>query len=184
MHVVTYGLPTLRTIAIAERVAELSGPKSEYQQVYHSSLDVEAVLAGGVTIALDDGTRYIAPALGSSRKRSAKKRGWGRIHLIEAARQSAKLEVRGYLFFGTSCRTPERSVSEPSLVLFRAPSTASFLACVPDERSIADLSLPGTHDTCAFYGCELWGVLPDAVLKPESPCIAMPAAHHASETTA
>jgi len=37
-------------------------------------------------------------------------------------------------------------------MLYRRPDTASFLANLFDDTSIADLSLPGTHDTCAFYG--------------------------------
>jgi hypothetical protein len=39
-------------------------------------------------------------------------------------------------------------------VIYSRPDTAAFLGKIPDETSIADLSLPGTHDTCAFYGGE------------------------------
>jgi hypothetical protein len=38
------------------------------------------------------------------------------------------------------------------MMLYRRPNTPSFMGNLPDETSIADLSLPGTHDTCAFYG--------------------------------
>jgi len=40
------------------------------------------------------------------------------------------------------------------MMLYRRPNTPSFMGNLPDETSIADLSLPGTHDTCAFYGGE------------------------------
>jgi hypothetical protein len=39
-----------------------------------------------------------------------------------------------------------------TIVVYPTPDTASFLGKLPDETSIADLTLPGTHDTCAFYG--------------------------------
>jgi 1-phosphatidylinositol phosphodiesterase len=48
------------------------------------------------------------------------------------------------------------------MMLYRRPNTASFMSNLPDETSIADLSLPGTHDTCAFYGgmsLRLWVVV-------------------------
>jgi hypothetical protein len=42
-----------------------------------------------------------------------------------------------------------------TVVFFYKPDTSSFLGKIHDETSIADLSLPGTHDTCAFFGGKL-----------------------------
>lgn len=40
----------------------------------------------------------------------------------------------------------------PTVVIYEKPDTATFLGGIPDDTSVADLTLPGTHDTCAFYG--------------------------------
>lgn len=39
-----------------------------------------------------------------------------------------------------------------TVVIYEKPDTATFLGEIPDDTSVADLTLPGTHDTCACYG--------------------------------
>jgi hypothetical protein len=133
-------------------MAELPGSKSDRYQVYPSSLTVDAVIAGDLTIAFADGMVCDLDPLAPGEKRLAKKRGWARLRVIQTTR--ANYEIRCYLLFGKRNRKSKAQPIGPCLVLIRMPDTASFLAGVPSDRSIADLSLPGTHDTCAFYGCE------------------------------
>jgi len=132
-------------------MAELPGSKSDRYQVYPSSLTVDAVIAGDLTITFADGMICDMDPLARGEKRLAKKRGWARLRVIKT---SSANEIRCYLLFGKRNRKSEAQPAGPCLVLIRRPDTASFLAGVPSDRSIAHLSLPGTHDTCAFYGCK------------------------------
>lgn len=55
------------------------------------------------------------------------------------------------------------------LVMYARPDTAGFMGRQPDHVIIADLALPGTHDTCAYYGCESEVVLGSKIPGADSP---------------
>lgn len=97
----------------------------------------------------------------ASQQRLAKRRGWTKI-------QTDTLE--GHSNPGVTCywirvsiktgpRLPKWSDSSQKegkadrVILLARPDTANFMGRQPDDSSIAELALPGTHDTCAFYGC-------------------------------
>jgi hypothetical protein len=42
----------------------------------------------------------------------------------------------------------------PTVVLYRRLPLADFMADIPDDMPLGDISLPGTHESCALYGCE------------------------------
>lgn len=44
--------------------------------------------------------------------------------------------------------------SAGTVILFRNPGTRDFLAQLNDNTPLGDLTLPGTHESCALYGCE------------------------------
>jgi hypothetical protein len=51
--------------------------------------------------------------------------------------------------------TQARNPRDPSTVLvLPRVDLARHLSVMPDRTSLADLLLPGTHDSVAFYGCE------------------------------
>lgn len=48
----------------------------------------------------------------------------------------------------------QREGKADCMVMYARPDTAGFMSRLSDDVTIADLALPGTHDTCAYYGCE------------------------------
>lgn len=65
------------------------------------------------------------------------------------------------------------------ILLYARPDTAGFMGRQGDHVSVSDLALPGTHDTCAYYGCA--SSMTDSLPSCNSdcscyrPCITMPA---------
>lgn len=41
-----------------------------------------------------------------------------------------------------------------SLLILPARNLAAWMADVPDNTPLGDLCMPGTHETCALYGCK------------------------------
>lgn len=41
-----------------------------------------------------------------------------------------------------------------TILVYKVPEASDFLGTIPDDRSLSDVCLPGTHESCAMYGCE------------------------------
>jgi hypothetical protein len=58
-------------------------------------------------------------------------------------------EVRVIHRWYTEAQSPS-----PALVIFEKRDLSQWMASLPDETFLGDLCMPGTHDSCALYGCE------------------------------
>ena len=40
-----------------------------------------------------------------------------------------------------------------TILIYRKPDTADFMASLPDDMHLGEIAMPGTHESCAMYGC-------------------------------
>ncbi|WRT63949.1 uncharacterized protein IL334_000876 [Kwoniella shivajii] len=72
--------------------------------------------------------------------KSLKTRGWKRIKVNEGSFSAYRLY-----------RHSNDSIGD-SLIILEKPDTANFLSRIPDNTHLGDITLPGTHESCALYG--------------------------------
>ncbi|WWC58401.1 uncharacterized protein I303_100941 [Kwoniella dejecticola CBS 10117] len=76
--------------------------------------------------------------------RSLRNRGWKRLK-VEGSRGHAFSAYR--LYVNDRGQQPRDVV-----ILLEKPDTANFLSRIPDDTPLGDITLPGTHESCAMYG--------------------------------
>lgn len=97
MDIVIHGLPRIVSISVEGQVAELSGPKSDARQVYHSNLGTVALHTRDVQVSFDDASVWVITSLTKAEARVARKRGWARLRLSEVHDVGTGYAVEGYL---------------------------------------------------------------------------------------
>lgn len=74
--------------------------------------------------------------------RSHRRRGWAKLH------SSAPTVLAYHLLDGPS--------ASPTLLLFRTRPTTDWMRDIPDYTPLGAMVIPGTHESCALYGCTWW----------------------------
>ncbi|WWD18068.1 hypothetical protein CI109_102515 [Kwoniella shandongensis] len=77
--------------------------------------------------------------------RKLRSRGWERLRV--RADSASKGVFCAYRLWRRSGPTPINTI-----LIFLQPDTANFLSHIPDNTPLGDLTLPGTHESCALYG--------------------------------
>ncbi|KAK8865752.1 hypothetical protein IAR55_000899 [Kwoniella newhampshirensis] len=75
--------------------------------------------------------------------RRLRTRGWERLH-VDAASRGAFCVYRLW--------RKDQHTTIDTVFLFLQPDTANFLSYIPDDTPLGNLTLPGTHESCALYG--------------------------------
>lgn len=79
--------------------------------------------------------------------RSAVRRRWERI----------RIQPRGYQadehFMAYRIITSAGRDTHQTILICGTPPLCDFMAYLPDDTALGDLCLPGTHESCALYGC-------------------------------
>ncbi|WWC66582.1 uncharacterized protein I206_100485 [Kwoniella pini CBS 10737] len=83
--------------------------------------------------------RILLPVLAS---RSSRQRGWKQLHIEGSGGYSA------YRLYTTQSDGSNRD----SIIILERPDTANFLSRIPDVTPLGEITLPGTHESCAMYG--------------------------------
>lgn len=168
MDLLVIGQPKIDGVKVNERPLAEAQTKRHDTRAFRLLQSEDTLIQRGIQIILTDiddvestnevTTKVTLHPLSRSRRRRAKKRGWARFQ-ISTTGTASEYGFGAYLLFASS-RSSSGAAAEhqpgeqngATVVLYYKPDTASFLGRMPDEILIADLSLPGTHDTCAFYG--------------------------------
>jgi hypothetical protein len=162
MDLVFVGQPAPTTIKVKNQEIPLREIRQDGSAVFRLAMSEDAILRDSLELDLlfgqdqpdvESQTIRIA-AISRPDQRRGRKRGWNRLRISSG---SATRILVGYLLYasGFTLMGKDFSKSVMTLVFFHKPDSSSFLGKVHDETSVADLSLPGTHDTCAFYGGKL-----------------------------
>ena len=127
------------------------------KEIVKKGLSIELLYATGDDPSVE--RRISFAPISPSQRRRGRKRGWAGLQTTPLGENLAGDTIGYLLFVGGSDMIMSRSDNlqngsqgGPTVVIYEKPDTATFLGKIPDDTSVADLTLPGTHDTCAFYG--------------------------------
>ncbi|WVR05714.1 hypothetical protein IAU60_002738 [Kwoniella sp. DSM 27419] len=152
MQVVAHGLQLIGATAAEPTDTPSISIKQDVRGRYtlgHPSISRERNTLG-VTIDLvfhpdTDEKRTLNLRLGRKLSRATRSRGWKRLKVTDGARQAA--DVCAY-----QLHTSRSAGYAFAVLIFVKPDTANFLGAAPGTTPLGDLTLPGTHESCALYG--------------------------------
>ncbi|WVQ85619.1 hypothetical protein IAT38_007785 [Cryptococcus sp. DSM 104549] len=105
-----------------------------------------------VTFRREDDDSYLGEAEVHLRAgKKARSLGWERLQVNAWTRKAEGTEdgrAQGFCAY----RLHNSSRSSDTLLIFSQPDTANFLGQLPDDTPLGNISLPGTHESCALYG--------------------------------
>ncbi|ORY28650.1 PLC-like phosphodiesterase [Naematelia encephala] len=114
-----------------------------------------------ITFTSKDGSLYQVQVALTPNSR-VRQRGWDRLQVTRQDRlrltsPSQRLDEKtsiGGSGVNMICgyRIQDKRSQRSTVILMDLPDTSTFLAGIPDEISLAELALPGTHESCALYG--------------------------------
>ncbi|KIR56088.1 hypothetical protein I315_01153 [Cryptococcus gattii Ru294] len=82
--------------------------------------------------------------------RMLRKRGWKKIEVKTWVTKSEGQDS-GYSAYQLLKETPSRG-NKHFIIIFSKSDTANFMSSIPDDTPLGNLTLPGTHQSCAVYG--------------------------------
>ncbi|OCF73596.1 hypothetical protein I204_05439 [Kwoniella mangroviensis CBS 8886] len=86
--------------------------------------------------------RHASISIRIAPNRNLRRRGWERLKLSEG---------NGFLAFRLYTTKGDRSTRD-TVIIYEKPDTANFLSRIPDDTHLGEITLPGTHESCALYG--------------------------------